>query len=360
MSSNFVNSGEMNSNSIVNTDIKGSKNINGDNNIITITNKFNSKIPKRLNDKERREKEKSTYRPCFKDKLNQKITCFGYIIGKHKRMKNLYTVINIVDTNGKYVADYIQLDLKENEYDYTNDYSIGNYVRFTGIVDKYVRKDGSIDYSVNIIKKANIFSEDYDLFGQPYDYLNTKINVQKLDEYIAQQNISKIYDLIYKIRKEVNDITQGFYFEDYLYYFIINQFTLNTSTYAIYEGDLRDQNMNEDCAVGILLLLGSLLFELKTKEYTNLRKLMMNIVMECNVLQGINKYTNYEDNPNFKIFYEQYLSKNNQSVGKKKLEVAFNFIFKRCLNFGNKPYDKNELNDEIIKERAYCMIQELI
>lgn len=328
----------------------------GDNNKVI----FNSKIPKRMNSKEKQEKEKLTNRPCLQDKLNQKITCFGYIVGKHKYMNNLYTVINIVDTNGKYVSDHIQLNLKEDEYDYKYDYCIGNYIRFTGIVNKYVRKDGSEDYSVDIIKKAMIFSEDYDLDEQPYDYLNNKIDIQKIDEYLSNQNISKIYDLIYSIRKEINVLTHGFYFEDFLYYFIINQFTLNTSTYAMYEGDLRDQNMNEDCMIGILVLLGSLLFELKTEEFTNLRKLMANIIMECNVLQGIEEYSNINKNQKLKLFYEQYLSINNQVVGKKKIEDASRFIQCRKRNFGNIPYDKNKLDDNVIIQRAYCMIQELI
>jgi hypothetical protein len=335
---------------------------NGENNGTVNNNQvYNITIPKRLNDKEKQEKEKLTKRPCLKDKLGQKITCFGYIIGKHRYLNHLYTIINIVDITGEYVADHIQLDFKENDYDYTYDYKIGKYIRFTGIVTSYKRADGSIDYSIDIIKKVLVLSGEYDLLEQPYDYTINKIDIIKIDEYLSTQNITKIYDLIENMRQEINNLTNGIYFEDYLYYYIINQYTLNTSTYSVYQGELRDQNINEDCVIGILILIGSLLFELKTVEETDLFNIMKNISTECNVLQGIEKYTNYEENPNLNVFYQQYLSENKLPVGKKKLKKAFSFILNRLYDFNNKlPYDKDKIDADVIKHRAYHMIQKMI
>lgn len=346
------------------TNMRDGIQFNGDNNKVNNTinkNIFNVSIPKRLNKKEIQEKEKMTKRPCLKDKLNQKITCFGYIVCRHRYLTHLHTIINIVDINGEYVADHIQLNLKEDIYDYTYDYKIGNYIRFTGIVKTYTREDGSIDYMVDVSKKVLVLSEDYDLLEKPYNYIETKLDIDKIDNYISTQNITKLYDMIENLRIQINELTNGLYFEDYLYYYIINQYTINTSTYSVYQGELRDQNMNEDCIIGILLLLGSLLFELKTTEETNLYNIMKNIIMECNVLQGIDQYTTYNDNPNLKTFYQECLSKNKQPVGRKTIEKAFRFILNRFYNFKSTiPYDKNKLDVDVIKHRAYHMIQKYI
>ena len=350
-----------NNNFTASRDINQKFNKSNQNQINKVINKiYNSDIPKRISKEEKEKHEKLTNRPCLKDKLNQRITCFGYIVGKYPFKENLYTVVNVVDISGNFVADHIQLNIKEDEYDYEIEKRIGNYIRFTGNVVTYTREDSTIDYTVDISKKIIVMYEDYDLYLEPYEYEYHPLNIEKIDEYIRTQNITKLYDLIENIRNEINELTDGTFIKDYLYYYIISQYTLNTSTYSVYEGELRDQKFNETCIVGILLLLGSTLFSLKSGD-SSLRKLLENIVIECNVLQGIKTYTSYSDNPNFKLFYEDNLLQHRMVVGKKKLKEAFKVIKNRFYNFKqNKPYDENKIDCNVIKLRAYHMIQKLI
>ena len=157
-------------------------------------------LPKRISKKEREEKEKITRRPCLKDKLGQKITCFGYVVGKHKYLTHLYTIVNVVDLKGEFAADHIQLDFKEDVYDYT--YDKGSYVRFTGIVTSYIRKsNNTVDYTIDITKKVLVLSGDYDLL-EDYEPVR-KISDSDIEKFICSQNITKIQDVILKKKEMV-------------------------------------------------------------------------------------------------------------------------------------------------------------
>jgi hypothetical protein len=318
----------------------------------TIINNYNL-LPKRLSKKEREEKEKITKRPCLRDKLGQKITCFGYIVGKHKYLRHLYTIVNVVDITGEFAADHIQLNFKEDIYDYT--YDKGSYIRFTGVVVAYERKsNGSIDYTVDISKKVMIMSGDYDVLEE---YIpKRKICDDDIDDYLCNQNITKIQDIILNIRNEINDITNGLFFEDYLYYYVLNQYMLNQATYSIYQGELRDQNINEDCVIGILILLASLLYELKTED-SYIGEIMSNISIKCNVLQGITEYTCYENNPGLQTFYQDIISNTHQQAGKKLLKYMFNFIANRFYDFNHKTPNDKSLTVNDIKQQAYPIIE---
>ena len=350
----------MNDNHNIMRDNKGNQ-FNGENNgTVNNTQNIYNTIIQRISDKEKQKQKKLTNRPCLKDKLGQKLTCFGYIVGRHRYLQHLYTIVNIVDITGEFVSDHIQLDFKEDEYDYSYDRHIGCYIRFTGEVVSYMRDNNTIDYTINISKKVLILSEDYDIITDRYNCEDHELHEKEIDKYLSVCNITKMYDIIDKLRKEINELTNGLYFEDYLYYYIINQYTLNTSTYDIYQGNLRDQKFKDDCVIGIMVLLGSLLFELKSGD-SNLGELMFNICTECNVLQGIENYTSYKDNPKLYTFYKMNLSKHDNEIGKKKLNEAFQFVVNRSYNFNSKiPYDKNKIDVQVIKRRAYHMIQNYI
>lgn len=343
-------------NNVVNLNDNGKINkfVMGDNHE-TIINNYKM-LPKRISKKEREEKEKITRRPCLKDKLGQKVTCFGYIVGKHKYLTHLYTIVNVVDIKGEFAADHIQLDFKEDIYNYT--YDKGSYIRFTGIVKSYIRKsNNTIDYTVEITKKVLILSGDYDLLDV-YNPIR-KLPDSNIEKFLCGQNITKIQDVILKIRDDINDLTNGLFFEDYLYYYVLNQYTLNQATYSFYQGELRDQNINEDCILGILIILASLLYELKTRD-SYIGEIMSHIAIKCNILQGIEKYTRPEDNPGLQTFYRDIISNTNQQPGKKLLKYLFNFIANRYYDFGHKTTNDLKISVKDIKQQAYTIIEQFI
>ena len=68
------------------------------------------------NENPRKEKlMKETNRPHLKDKVGQKITCFGFVVKPYTKYNDsLYTVINIVDSHGEYVADLTQTQVNSD------------------------------------------------------------------------------------------------------------------------------------------------------------------------------------------------------------------------------------------------------
>lgn len=325
-----------------------------------------NKIPKRMTVTEREAQRQETLRPSLKERVGEIITCFGYVVKKYGKYNDRYTIINIVDKKGKFCADHIQLDFKTDDYEY-NTNIIGKYVKFTGKVKLYERYDGSKDYTVDILEEVDIMSSRF-YFNENdiLDYKDVCIDHRYIDEYLSRVNITKIYDIINILRNEINDITDI----DFLYYYILNQYTLNTATYRIYNGELRDQNFNEDMVLELLLLLGSTLFELKSKEINYLGDIMNLICQHCNLLQGINtyegkgKYNDYDEtkNPGLIDFYKKRLfyGKKFNKVGKEKIKDAWYFINFRKNNFyQEKPY-KEYINEESIKMRAYFIIDQYI
>lgn len=335
-----------------------SNTINGDNNGVNIKeNIIIKKIiqPKRISKEEFEKMKKETMRPLLKDRVGEKITCYGLVVKRYNEYSSRFTVINVVDKNGKYVADHIQLDFKENIYDYTNDE--GDYVKFTGAIKPYTRNpNSSDDYEIDIIGKVSIYPSDFFYIDNLLDCEKIDLDINKITDYLSKSNMTKIYDLLEKLRYELNMLTDDICVEDFVYYYIINQYMLNTAVYNMYDGELRDQGFTGDNILNLINILGSIIFDIKSREQNYLRDIMNNVCKHCNVIQGVQTYKSLNSNPRFITF-----CKNNiyGTISKKKLNKAWRNVLFRKENFKEiTPYEDLDINKILL--RAYYIINEFI
>lgn len=319
--------------------------------------------PTRQSKEEREKLQKITQRPALMDNVGKPITCFGLVAGKHRN--GLYTVINVVDKHGKYVADHIHLDFKEDEYNYKGiDPLLDRFIRFTGMVSTYKKGDND-DYCINIIDKIDIRASLLYYIGDPIDYEVLETFPDKINEFLRTCNITAIYNMIDEIRNRINILTEDVTCSDFVYYFIINQYFLNTATYSIYDGELRDQGFNECCILDLLILLSVTLYDLKTYTSIDLYTLFHKIVCYCNLIQGINKFDKsnsgyndilpYDYNPGFvrfckKLGYE----------GKRKFNSLWANALLRRKSFDMYEPVPKDLTREILVERMHHVILEII
>lgn len=316
----------------------------------------NIKYPERMTKEEKEELMKETQRPALKDKCGKRITCFGLAVRKYP-YEDFYTVINVVDKNGNYIADHIQLNYREDLYNYDGQIPLkDNYIRFTGIVDKYGRSDNSEDYCINITDRVYMTSSDLFYDGEIIDYERVEINYNEISEYIKRANMTKLYNLIDSLRKEINEITDDMLCEDYIFYYIINQYFLNQATYNMYDGIFRDQGFNEECVIDILILLGHVLFDLKDREKTYLYNLFELISYSCNIIQGIDIFNKYNSNPKFINFCTNNLG----CTGKRKLKTLWYIITLRKIDFNMDDPKHPKLTKDMMTYRAYHMINNYI
>ena len=348
--------------------------INGNSNKINKSNmnidKSNTTIiykkieyPTRQSKEEREKLQKITQRPALMDNVGKPITCFGLVAGKHRN--GLYTIINVVDKHGKYVADHIHLDFKEDMYNYKGiDPLLDRFIRFTGMVSTYKKGDND-DYCINILDKIDIRTSSLYYIGEHIDYEVLETFPDKINEFLRTCNITVIYNIIDEIRNRINILTEDVACSDFVYYFIINQYFLNTATYSIYDGELRDQGFNECCILDLLILLSVTLYDLKTHTSIDLYTLFHKIVCYCNLIQGINKFDRYVDgferilpydyNPGFvrfckKLGYE----------GKRKFNSLWANALLRRKSFDMYDPVPTDLTREILVERMHHVILEII
>lgn len=333
--------------------------IDNSRNKIVIKNKIIEKVkfPKRITEEEFENLKKITMRPNLKDKLGEYIECFGYVVNNYRDMGDRYTVINLIDTNGNiYTADHIQLDFKQNEYDYT--YDKGNFIRFEGIVTSYPKNE-SVDYTISITEKVKIIPSEYVTLNEIIDYDNIEVDCNKINNYLSCSNMTKIYDILDCIRDKINKSLEGCASEDFIYYYIINQYFLNQATYYIYQGNLRDQGFSGNIILEILVIMANILRYINSSNSISLSNIMKMVTQYCNIVQGIQTYKSCEANHKFIKFIETNITGKNK-IGKKRLKQLWNVIEYRMLNFNEKNPNVNNLSLDELMIRSYPIINEII
>lgn len=323
------------------------------------------KYPNRQSKKEREKEQKKTQRPGLRDRYKQPITCFGTVVCPYPN-SDLYTVVNIVGSHGNYMADHIQLNFKEDLYDYKGQNPLlDKYIRFTGLVDKYP-KNGGYEYCVNITDKVDIRSSKIYYDKEPVKFNPEEIDIDSISTFLNKSNITKLYDLVDYLRCEIDIIVEDILPIDYIPFYIYNQYFLNTTTYNLYEGNFRDQGFREGCVLDIILLLSYTLFELQSNYSYDLFNLFENICYACNIIQGIEKLTiynidnkmdaTYDMNPEFIEFCRTRLG----YEGKHKLKSLWYVAKLRKMDFQMENPKCDYIDKQILTNKAYYIINKYI
>lgn len=301
-------------------------------------------------------KEPETHRPNLKDREGDIVTGVGYISKKYDDKK--YTIINLVDDKGYYMADHTQLDMKEYNYNYNVNLDETRFVEFTGKVKEYTRSNGTKDYEIILQHKPKLFDGTW-INSPDYSLTDKEPDIDKISDFISHKAYTRdIQDLIINISKELNILTKFDYENNFIFDYIVNTFFLNRATYDLYEGNIRGISCSNEALVDLLYIISSTYFLFKTSNILKLDSILGHITSWCNVLQHVVDYFVDTTSPNCKKF-KKYCKQHLNIETDIELTKAWDVMKNRKRNFGNNPNPDNyELSD--ILEMSYYVLDKYI
>ena len=307
----------------------------------------NKIIYKFSNDNNRNLELKKIERPGLQDMGVGKIITFeAVLVGKYRNSDICYTIMNL-HKGREYLADHTQLILNEEPEDFIKrNATKSNLIRATGRIDSY-GKPNNIKYCINLLplpKKIIFLPHIY--------YNNNEISFSSTEEldkksWCCYDNINlarhdDLLNMIDAIRYKINNLTEGTFVNDFIYHFIINQYSLNTLNSDMYNNTIQSNEFDETDLRNLVVLLGGVLYDLLSYVDISLYDLLEYSAYRLNKIQGIykltcrNKKECMESNSNFTKFCKKHYI----SFGK-----GWEFI--RCRN---KIFDLDVKNYSIVRE----------
>ena len=251
-------------------------------------------------------------RPGLYYKGENSIIHFRALIGGiYSRLnENCITIINL-HSGKEYLADHTQLILNEKlEKFIERNKNNSSMIKSVGIIRKYKKSD-RFDYCIELLP-------DEQITFIPDMYYNNKY----YDMYIEDDEVTECYnklmdyrhdDLLYLIkhlRNKIDELLIEIIPSDFIYHYIINQYSLNTLNIDMYSDSIQSNQFKNYELYNIAILLGNVLFDLCNCKNINIKSLFKNIAINLNALQGINhfkcsKNDSKELNKYFKILCER-------------------------------------------------------
>lgn len=316
-------------------------------------NIINNKIIYKFSNNNNRNIElKKIERPGLQDMGVGKIITFeAVLVGKYRNNDRCYTIMNL-HKGREYLADHTQLILNEEPEEFINrNATKSNLIRATGRIDSY-GKPNNIKYCINLLPlpKKIIFLPHIYYNNNEISFSSTEEFDKKLWDCYDKIDLARHDDLlrmIEAIRYKINDLTEGTFVNDFIYHFIINQYSLNTLNSDMYNNTIQSNEFDEIDLRNLVVLLGGVLYDLLSYIDISLYDLLEYNAYRLNKIQGIDKITCrnkkecMESNSNFTKFCKKHCI----SFGK-----GWEFI--RCRN---KIFDLNVNNYGIVSEIENCL-----
>ena len=308
-----------------NTDRSTNKNINNNFNNNTIIYKFsNNKKDKEL---------KKIERPGLQDiGIGKIITFEAVLVGKYRNRNACYTVMNL-HQGRKYLADHTQLLLNEEPEEFIKrNTTNSNLIRATGRIDSYGNPN-NIKYCINLLPlpKKIIFLPDIYYDNNELCDSSTKEFKNQMNQCYDKIDCARHDDLLYMIenlRYKINNLTEGTFTNDFIYHFIINQYSLNTLNSDMYNNTIQsDEFDDEDLRNLIVLLGGVVLYDLLSNTEIKLYDLLTYSAYRLNKIQGVYNlsFTNKKECMKANSCFTDFCRKHNIRFGK-------GWEFVRCRN----------------------------
>lgn len=339
-----------------------SKNVNKNQTIDKSKNVDNSKSKNIINNKiiykfsnnnnNRNLELKKIERPGLQDMGVGKIITFeAVLVGKYRNNDRCYTIMNL-HKGREYLADHTQLILNEEPEEFIKrNATKSNLIRATGRIDIY-GKPNNLKYCINLLPlpKKIIFLPHIYNNNNEISFSSTEEFDKKLWDCYDKIDLARHDDLlrmIEAIRYKINNLTEGTFVNDFIYHFIINQYSLNTLNSDMYNNTIQSNEFDEIDLRNLVVLLGGVLYDLLSYIDISLYDLLEYSAYRLNKIQGIDKITCrnkkecMESNSNFTKFCKKHYI----SFGK-----GWEFI--RCRN---KIFDLNVNNYGIVSEIENCL-----
>lgn len=316
-------------------------------------NIINNKIIYKFSNNNNRNLElKKIERPGLQDMGVGKIITFeAVLVGKYRNNDRCYTIMNL-HKGREYLADHTQLILNEEPEEFIKrNATNSNLIRATGRIDSY-GKPNNIKYCINLLPlpKKIIFLPHIYYNNNEISFSSTEEFDKKLWDCYDKIDLARHDDLlrmIEAIRYKINDLTEGTFVNDFIYHFIINQYSLNTLNSDMYNNTIQSNEFDEIDLRNLVVLLGGVLYDLLSYIDISLYDLLEYSAYRLNKIQGIDKITCrnkkecMESNSNFTKFCKKHYI----SFGK-----GWEFI--RCRN---KIFDLDVKNYGIVSEIENCL-----
>ena len=288
---------------------------------------------------------KKIQRPGLTNRENGSIIKFkAMIVGEYSRFNNCVTIINL-HRGKEYLADHTQLFLNESLEEFIKRNTTNScLIHATGKIKEYSRKNGDKEYSIELLNKDIVLEDD--IYFCPVKLIDDiDFNIKEFYDELMRYEYNSLLYLVSRLRRVINELTAEFLPEDFIYHYILNQYSLNSLSVDLYKDELQNNTFNEKELYEICILLGNVIFDLKTREALKLIDIFRHIVLDLNAIQGIisldkDKHVNKKINKHF----AKICKNKNISFGK-----AMMIVLNRSKNFNIKNYVDNVPYNDVLE-----------
>ena len=272
---------------------------------------------------------KKIQRPGLTNRENGSIIKFkAMIVGEYSRFDNCVTIINL-HRGKEYLADHTQLFLNESLEEFTKRNTLNScLIHATGKIKEYARKNGDKEYSIELLNNDIVLEDD--MFYCPVKLIgDIDFDIKEFyDELMTYEYNSLLY-LVSRLRHIINELTAEFLPEDFIYHYILNQYSLNSLSVDLYKDELQNNTFTEEELYEINILLGNIIFYLRATRMENLFGIFRAMAICLNAIQGIIKlHKDKKVNKKINKRFAEICRNKNISFGK-----AMMIVINRSKNF---------------------------
>ena len=209
--------------------------------------------------------------------------------------ENCITIINL-HSGKEYLADHTQLILNEKLGTFIErNKNNSSMIKSVGVIKKY-KKNNKFDYCIELLPDEQItFIPDMYYNNKYYDmYIEDDEVVECYNKLMDYRHDDLLY-LIKQLRNKIDDLLIEIIPSDFIYHYIINQYSLNTLNIDMYSDSIQSNQFKNYELYNIAILLGNVLFDLCSSSNIDIKTLFKNTAINLNALQGV-RYFNCSKN----------------------------------------------------------------
>lgn len=260
-----------------------------------------------------------------------------------------YAICSNVCHDYQFISDHVHVRFK---YNIISDFFRHKIINAIGKVYKYERKDGTIDYAINVDEIINVSDR---LPFCKFNIHDKITNIEVFDEVLNNFSDDNIYDIV---QNQLTMLDMSLKFDDFqvkpgfISGIILTRYFLNTQLRSLVNQQSVLRNANRDCLIDIFKLTSNILYEMDKCKMYKWCHLISKLNETCNYLQGV-ETLEFKDE---KI--ERLVNDNITTFGEKIDFNMHNKLFRMCKlynkNYGfNYPENVEEFESKL-RERVLC------
>lgn len=176
-----------------------------------------------------------------------------------------------------------------------------------------------------IIFLPDIYYDNNELYDSSTKEFKNQMN-QCYDKIDCARHDDLLY-MIENLRYKINNLTEGTFTNDFIYHFIINQYSLNTLNSDMYNNTIQSDEFDDEDLRNLIVLLGGVLYDLLSNTEIKLYDLLTYSAYRLNKIQGVYNlsFTNKKECMKANSCFTDFCRKHNMRFGK-------GWEFVRCRN----------------------------